>query len=214
MPLMPEMASSIGSTTSRSTMSGDAPGYGTATTTTGASISGYSSVSSCVSATMPKTTNISIATTVRTGLVMAVSEIYISAPTQLNTGTRSDALCGSPQKRVLAVEARRHEHAFRPGIAKAERHVHALGLPVVHPQHPRGLRGGVHGVHPNGEPLGRLRHDAPLGKETRREPATRIREGDDDRHLPRGRVGLGRNPLDTPRKSLIVAANREFHRRS
>ena len=28
MPLMPEMASSIGSTTSRSTMSGDAPGIG------------------------------------------------------------------------------------------------------------------------------------------------------------------------------------------
>ena len=34
-PLMPEMASSIGSTTSRSTTSGDAPGYGIATTTTG-----------------------------------------------------------------------------------------------------------------------------------------------------------------------------------
>ena len=40
MPLMPEIASSIGSMTSRSTTSGDAPGYGIATTTTGASISG------------------------------------------------------------------------------------------------------------------------------------------------------------------------------
>src|ERR1044072_7057823 len=101
MPLMPEMASSLGSTTSRATRSGDAPGYGTATTTTGASISGYSSVSSCVSATMPNTTNISIATTVRTGLVIAVSEIYMSAPTQLNSGTGRDALRGAPQQRVV-----------------------------------------------------------------------------------------------------------------
>src|ERR1044071_10244951 len=101
MPLIPAIASSSGSTTSRSTMSGEAPGYGTATTTTGASISGYSSVSSCVSATMRKTTSISIATTVRTGLVMAVSEIYMSAPTQLNGGTRCDALRGAPQQRVV-----------------------------------------------------------------------------------------------------------------
>jgi hypothetical protein len=45
-PLMPEITSSIGSMTSRSTTSGEAPGYGIAMTTIGASISGYSSVSS------------------------------------------------------------------------------------------------------------------------------------------------------------------------
>src|SRR5262245_28735272 len=140
MPLMPERASSIGSTTSRSTMSGDAPGYGTATTTTGASISGYSSVSSCVSATMPNTTNISIATTVRTGLVMAVSEIYMSAPTQLNGGTRRDALRRAPQQRVALAEPRRDQHPFGARIAQPQRDVHPLGLPVRHAQHPRGLR--------------------------------------------------------------------------
>ena len=47
------------------------------TATTGASISGNSSVSSWNSATRPNTTNISIATMVRTGRLMAVSEMYI-----------------------------------------------------------------------------------------------------------------------------------------
>ena len=67
----------------------------------------------------------------------------MSAPTQLNTGTRRDALCGSPQQRVALAETGGDEHTFRPRIAKAERHVHALGLPVGHAQHPRRLRGGV-----------------------------------------------------------------------
>jgi hypothetical protein len=76
-PLMPEIASSIGSMTSRSTTSGDAPGYGIAITTTGASISGYSSVSSWTSATSPNTTKSNIATIVKTGRLIAVSEMNI-----------------------------------------------------------------------------------------------------------------------------------------
>src|SRR4030095_15090025 len=82
MPLIPEISSSIGSMTSRSTTSGDAPGYGTATTTTGASISGYSSVSSCSSATSPNTTRIIMATTVSVGFLIALSEINIRAVMQ------------------------------------------------------------------------------------------------------------------------------------
>src|ERR1051325_1023066 len=205
MPLMPEIASSIGSTTSRSTMSGDAPGYGTATTTTGASISGYSSVSSCVSATMPNTTNISIATTVRTGLVMAVSEIYMSAPTQLNRSTRRDALRRPPQQRVVGGQPRGHHHTLGARVAKAERDVHALGLPVGHAQHPGGLRGRIDGVHRHDETAGGLRHHAALGKKAGDQPPADVRDGDEDRHLASGRIGLRRNPLDAPRERLIVA---------
>jgi hypothetical protein len=74
-PLMPEMASSIRSMTSRSTVSGEAPGYGIAMAITGGCTSGNSSVSSCVRATIPNTTSASIVTTVMTGRLMAKSDM-------------------------------------------------------------------------------------------------------------------------------------------
>ena len=74
-PLIPAMASSMGSTTSRSTTSGLAPGYGTDTKMNGGLISGNSSVSRLSSATMPKMESASIVTTVTTGRLMAKSEM-------------------------------------------------------------------------------------------------------------------------------------------
>src|SRR5262245_4359830 len=78
-PLIAWTASSIGSTTSRSTMPGDAPGYGMATETTGGATSGNSSVLSCHSAAMPNTTSAIITTVVITGLRIAKSEISMLA---------------------------------------------------------------------------------------------------------------------------------------
>ena len=59
-PLIAEICSSIGSMTSRSTVSGEAPGYGTATDTMGGETSGNSSVFSWTSAKMPNTTSASM----------------------------------------------------------------------------------------------------------------------------------------------------------
>jgi hypothetical protein len=87
MPLMPEMTSSIGSMTSRSTTSGDAPGYGMAMTTTGASISGNSSVFSWNSATIPNRESASIETIVRTGRLMATSEMNMTGRATPNPAT-------------------------------------------------------------------------------------------------------------------------------
>ncbi len=78
MPLMEEIASSMGSTTSRSTTSGEAPGYGSATDTTGGLTSGNSSVSRLTSAKAPNTTSASMVTMVMMGLRMAKSEIHIA----------------------------------------------------------------------------------------------------------------------------------------
>jgi hypothetical protein len=61
--------------TSRSTLSGDAPGYGTDTTTTGFCTSGNSSVLSSVSAKMPNTASASMTTVVTMGRLMAKSEM-------------------------------------------------------------------------------------------------------------------------------------------
>src|SRR6478609_5011782 len=97
-PLIPPITSSIGSITSRSTVSGEAPGYGIETTTTGALISGNSSVSSCISAATPKTTIPSIATTVRIGRLIAVSEMNIEEPVNSQFPT-ADAH-PTPKKRV------------------------------------------------------------------------------------------------------------------
>ena len=74
-PLMPLTASSILSSTSRSTTSGDAPGYGTATLTIGCTTSGNSSVWSFVSENVPNTTSATIDTTVTMGRLMAKSEM-------------------------------------------------------------------------------------------------------------------------------------------
>src|SRR5687767_8088060 len=138
-PLMPEMTSSIGSITSRSTTSGDAPGYGIATTTIGASISGNSSVSSCVNATMPKTTRISIPTTVSTGRLMAVSEMNMTVLLRRADGdrrARGDPLGGAAQQCIPFVHAGRNLHPLGTRVAQAEGDVDALGLAVGHAQHP------------------------------------------------------------------------------
>src|SRR5688572_23098375 len=92
-PLMPEMTSSIGSITSRSTLWGEAPGYGIAITTIGASISGNSSVSSWVSASMPNTTMMTIDTTVRTGCLIEVSEMNIDQFKMQNSKCKPFVVC-------------------------------------------------------------------------------------------------------------------------
>ena len=78
-PLMPEIDSSIGSTTSRSTVSGEAPGYGIVTDTIGGETSGNSSVFNLRKANRPNTTSASIATTVTMGRRMAKSEMNMEA---------------------------------------------------------------------------------------------------------------------------------------
>jgi hypothetical protein len=77
-PEIPAMRSSRRSTTSRSTWSGDAPGYAMPTKTIGASMSGNSSVCSRMSAAMPNTTSAIIVTTVMIGRLMAKSEMNIA----------------------------------------------------------------------------------------------------------------------------------------
>ena len=57
--------------------SGDAPGYGTETTTTGTATSGNSSVCNWKSDTRPKTTSASMLTIVMTGRLIAKSEIVM-----------------------------------------------------------------------------------------------------------------------------------------
>ncbi len=79
-PLIAEICSSIGSMTSRSTVSGEAPGYGTATDTMGGETSGNSSVFSWTSAKMPNTTSASMLTTVMIGRRIEKSEMNTSVP--------------------------------------------------------------------------------------------------------------------------------------
>src|SRR5687768_9870118 len=74
---MAEMRSSSRSTTSRSTWSGDAPGYTMPMKTTGASMSGNSSVWSRASAAMPNTASAIVTTTVMIGRRIAKSEMNI-----------------------------------------------------------------------------------------------------------------------------------------
>ena len=74
-PEMPLTASSTRSSTSRSTTSGEAPGYGIATLMIGCCTSGNSSVSSCQSEKRPKTTSATIETMVISGRLMAKSEM-------------------------------------------------------------------------------------------------------------------------------------------
>src|SRR5690606_2599795 len=76
-PLIEEIASSIGSITSCSTTSGEDPGYGTETLTTGGSISGNSSVSRIRSASAPNTTSASITTVVTIEFLIENSEIHM-----------------------------------------------------------------------------------------------------------------------------------------
>ena len=79
-PLMLATRSSMRSTTSRSTWSGEAPGYATATKTIGASMSGNSSVCSRRSAASPNATSAIIVTTVMIGRLMAKSEMNMAPP--------------------------------------------------------------------------------------------------------------------------------------
>ncbi len=77
-PLMPEIASSIGSTTSRSTLSGEAPGYGIETDDDRRLHVGELVGLELRSATMPNTTSASIATMVTIGRLMAKSEMNMA----------------------------------------------------------------------------------------------------------------------------------------
>ena len=72
---MPEILSSSRLTTSRSTTSGEAPGYAIATKTIGLSMAGNSSVSKRANAASPNTTSAIIVTTVMIGRLMAKSEM-------------------------------------------------------------------------------------------------------------------------------------------
>ncbi len=81
MPAIEKSASSMGSTTSRSTVSGEAPGYGMPTTTMGCWMSGNSSVLRRQSENSPNTTSASITVTVAIGFLMARSEMSTGRPT-------------------------------------------------------------------------------------------------------------------------------------
>src|SRR5688572_10957512 len=109
-PLIPEIASSIGSMTSRSTVSGEAPGYGIASATTGGFTSGNSSVSRMKSAAIPNTTRVSIATIVTTGFLIAKSEIHIGSAlrafgaTDLGGGAGRDVAGAAEEDDVARLE--------------------------------------------------------------------------------------------------------------
>ena len=101
------MCSSIGSMTSRSTVSGDAPGYGIDTDTTGGATSGNSSVLRLKSAKMPNTTSASMVTMVMMGRRMEKSEMNTLVPcagrrhrTHLHRRARRHALRGPNQQHV------------------------------------------------------------------------------------------------------------------
>ena len=159
-PLMPEIASSIGSITSRSTVSGEAPGYGIATDTTGGDTSGNSSVLSLQSAKMPKTTSASIATTVTMGRWMAKSEMnmetcaalrrlrydrrreqpvrrWLSPAPRTRTGVPGVRPCAAPTTSTSPCgDAGRDLDAFGLIVAQPELDADALDLAVTQPHHP------------------------------------------------------------------------------
>jgi hypothetical protein len=126
-PLIPAIASSIGSTTSRSTMSGEAPGYGTATLTMGGLTSGNSSVSRFHSANRPNTTSASIVTTVTTGFLMAKSEMNMARSPLPGRGA---APRRAPVRELRrGADRRAHQH----GVARRQPrdHLHAVRLRVA-----------------------------------------------------------------------------------
>jgi hypothetical protein len=112
---MLEKRSSSRSTTSRSTCSGLAPGYGTPTNTMGALMSGNSSVSSRKSATSPNTASAIIVTTVMIGRLMAKSEMNMAALEHAGAVPRSSVPAAALSPR------RRHGRAAVPRGAPPQR---------------------------------------------------------------------------------------------
>ena len=77
MPLIETTASSICFVTSCSTSRGDAPGYGTFTTTTGKLTSGKRSVPRRERPIAPRTISATVTMTVKTGLRIAIAERFM-----------------------------------------------------------------------------------------------------------------------------------------
>src|SRR5690349_20551106 len=174
-------------------------------------MSGNSSVSSFDRATRPKTTHESIATIVRTGFLMATSEMYIAEnPDSLSSGRQLHRrpgwnAAGRPlQKRIRGRHPGCEQDALGPRIRQPDRHLDSFRLPFGHTQDPRLVRLEVYGTLRHDEAHGRLADDASFRKQARHEPAAHVGNGHIDADLPRGRVGLRSNPFDLALERLLV----------
>ena len=206
-PLMPAIASSIGSITSRSTLSGDAPGYGTETPTTGVlhvrELVGLEQRS----AKMPNTTSASIATMVTIGRLIAKSEMNMAqlcgrrCRRQLQRRARGDRLRRSDQQAIAVLHAAGDLDPLGLIVAQAERYGDRSALPSVDAQHPGRRLGRVHRAQRQHQRAPRLVRDPPFREQTGDQPPGGIGDRHENRDLPRDRIGGRADPLDRDRRT-------------
>ena len=197
-------ASSIFLVTSRSTVSGDAPGYSVMIDSTGISTSGIMSIGSRRTEKMPSVTSVRIITVATTGRLMDRFERNMATPLRpWTTTTRSPSLQREPAARdhlVAGLDARQDldrravAHARRDGALLrlvAGHHEH-LGLPglevpveqrfLAELQHARALADDDAALRRRRRPSARRRRSATSTIDLRR-PARRVDGRVDEHHL-------------------------------
>src|SRR5438270_6830390 len=188
-PLIDEICSSIGSRISFSTPSGDAPGYGMPTVTTGGATSGNSSVLSFSSANRPNTTSVTIETTVMSGFLIAKSEMNMGESREgllrcllpgvgrrgdLHRGARRDPARCAEQQGVACRDAGRDLDRLRRLIADAEADLHLLDLAVLEAHHRRPQAALVHRAQRHHRRDTCLARHPPLGEQSTDERVPRV----------------------------------------
>src|SRR6478672_9002873 len=166
----------------------------------GGTTSGNSSVFSLKSATRPKTTSATIATTVTSGRLMAKSEMNMT-PTSLglcgaiahcahaDDGVRGEPLRSADEHRVAGRESLRDLHRLGAAVLQPERHRRLLGATVPDPRH----RGHevllVHRARRDDQPVPGFARHVSLREESADEGVARVRDRREDAHLAGGRIG-------------------------
>src|SRR5690606_26119649 len=216
-PLIPWIASSTGSRISRSTWSGEAPGYTIVVNTIGGLTSGNSSVCRFSSANMPNTTSASIATIVTSGRLMAKSEMSMvvglgscswnrraaaALPVSpsgrrdavvrrrpwCDRGAGRDSLGRTCQQRVARRNPAQELHGLRSLVHQPHLHFHALHHAAAHSIGSRRQAAAIHRQHWHHHGLVRLRLHPPLGEQPAHQLPFAVGNGHLDAHLTSARV--------------------------
>src|SRR5690242_370342 len=167
----------------------------------GGTTSGNSSVFSLRSATRPKTTSATIATTVTSGRLMAKSEMNIGPSTSLglcgavvhrahaNDRVRCQPLRSPDEHRVAGGEPLRDLHRLGAAVLDAERDRGLLRLAVPDARDRRDEILLVDRARRDDEAVPRLARDVPLREQPADEGVASVRYRREDAHLARRRVG-------------------------
>src|SRR5262245_38561011 len=133
--------------------------------TIGGLTSGNSSVCRLASATMPKMTSASVTTIVRTGRLIAESEINNESFLELNRSARRNGLRRATQQCIPCGKLPSNHRALCEVVAQSKGNIHALRNTVTNAQHPDATFSHDHGIVRYDRPLLRTSNDASIGKQ-------------------------------------------------